>query len=60
MQRFLHLVGCNLELYYDARTYEYQILYRFLYLSGIAWKVCIVLIIFVIYDSQTIFVVHSV
>jgi len=21
----LHLVGCNLELYYDARTYEYQI-----------------------------------
>jgi hypothetical protein len=20
----LHLVGCNLELYYDARTYEYQ------------------------------------
>jgi len=21
----LHLVGCNLELYYDAQTYEYQI-----------------------------------
>jgi hypothetical protein len=21
----LHLVGCNLELYYDARTYGYQI-----------------------------------
>jgi hypothetical protein len=23
----LHYVGCNLELYYDARTYEYQITY---------------------------------
>jgi hypothetical protein len=23
-QETLHLVGCNLELYYDARTYEYK------------------------------------
>jgi hypothetical protein len=23
----LHLVGCNLELYYDARKYEYQVFY---------------------------------
>jgi hypothetical protein len=22
----LHLVGCNLELYYDAGTYEYEIM----------------------------------
>jgi len=24
MKKTLHLVGCNLEFYYDSRTYEYQ------------------------------------
>ena len=32
----LHLVGCNLELYYDARTHEYQMSLRYL-ISTCSW-----------------------
>jgi len=32
-QETLHLTGCNLESYYDARTYEYQILKMLLVLA---------------------------